>query len=123
MDWVLMRTKVNAISSTTPWRAGIRVPDFYFDPVTNRVVASAQVDPKEWEEKPVGPVRAALTESAEQAFAQVSVSFLPRDVLSLQDFEMKFVAMDPERKEANSVYVFAEFKDGKLILNWQRPAL
>ena len=115
MDWLLLQAEVTSLKILLPYDNGIAPPSFSFDPDTNKVVAVAMVSAKQLEAEPAGEVRHQLQESA--ITAQGTVHFYVQN-LSNRDFVMEFRAFGDKVKEAGKgYYLYAEYKDGELVMH------
>jgi hypothetical protein len=113
MDWLLMQARLMTISDK------MALPNLYFDSRTNRFVAIALVDGERLRRETADSLSHDLRMSAVTSGGPI-LSLIPE--AAQQDFEMEFRALDFGNKAGRNepgkdYYIFAEYKNGELILH------
>jgi hypothetical protein len=118
MDWRLLQAQVDAIRSTMEGNGTI-APELYYDFRANKIGGIAIVDGKYLQSQSTKSVRDSLYIAAAICFSSVEAKITN---VTAEDFEMEFRALDIGNKTGRNepgkhYYIFAEYKNGELILH------
>lgn len=113
MEWRLVQVNLETLRDQFEFTPGIGLPFIYYDPIAGQVKASSRVNEKYLGEQKNREVQERLLSAALQA--QVEAGFFFPEVEEYADpgFEVEFYSIraGPSRK-----FVFAEFKQGEIVL-------